>query len=174
MTWLEEHQQRRDALTLILSRRERGFVTQPLRRHNLTVLSARLCVLRMAVSRSIVSRQRLPSAVDSGGHQEMPLGPGTARRGARDRDVGIDAPGVDAGVGELTALYLGVAAGMSGLLVPAGAATAVGGHTTMLPFFAKGAQEATVSISTSAVKRAFFVTNPAFMSGGQRVSRHAR
>ena len=89
--------------------------------------------------------------------QEMPLGAGTARRNARDRDVGIDPPGINAGVSELAALHLGVAAGLPGVLVPAGADVAVGGHVSIIPFSARGSQERVVSISATGGIRAIIV-----------------
>ena len=48
-----------------------------------------------------------------------------------------------------------IAAGMLWLLDPADADLGVGGHVPILLFSARGAQEATVSISASGVKRAF-------------------
>lgn len=90
--------------------------------------------------------------------QQVPLGTGTFRSGASDRDIGIGPPGLNAGVGELAALHPRVTAGVPGLLVPPGADVAVGCHMPILPFPARGSQEATVSISTTGVKRAFLAT----------------
>ena len=84
----------------------------------------------------------------------MPLGAGTAWCGARDRDAG-----------KLAALDFGSAAGMSRLLVPAGADVAVGGYMPILPFFARESQEAGVSIFATGENRAFSASDRCGQSG---------
>ena len=71
----------------------------------------------------------------------MPLLAAVLVLGPRRRDVGVDHRGVHAGLDELAALDVGVAARMACLLVPAGADVAVGGLIPILPFFARGSQE---------------------------------
>ena len=97
-----------------------------------------------------------PQAVDSGNHQhisqgellvqDVPLVAAVLVLGAQCRDVGVDVGGVHVGLDELTALYLGGAAREARFLIPAGADVAVGGHESIIPFFARGSQEGTVSI----------------------------
>ena len=88
----------------------------------------------------------------------MPLVAAVVVLDPRCRDVGVDPRGVHAGLGELPTLDVGVAAGMAKLLVPAGVDVAVGGHWPVLPFFARGSQEGTVSIFASGENRAFPAT----------------
>ena len=87
--------------------------------------------------------------------QDVPLVAAVVVLGPRRRDVGVDLCGVHAGLDELAALDMGVAAGVAGLLVPAGADVAVGGHIRILPFFARVSQERNVSIFASGENRAF-------------------
>ena len=104
-------------------------------------------------------------SVDGGNHQhvalgellvqDVPLVPAVVVPRPRCRDVGLDHRVVHAGLDELAALDMGVAAGVARLLVPAGADVAVGGHISILPFFAMASQEGTVSIFASGENRAF-------------------
>ena len=106
-----------------------------------------------------------PQSVDGGHHQhvaqgellvqDVPLVAAVVVLGPRHCDVGVDLRVFHAGLNELPALDVGVAAGMAGLLVPAGADVAVGGHIPILPFFARGSQEGNVSIFASGENRAF-------------------
>ena len=62
------------------------------------------------------------------GFPVVPLVAAVVAPGPGYRDVGVYLRGVHAGLDELAALDVGVASGMAGLLVPAGADVAVGGH----------------------------------------------
>ena len=90
--------------------------------------------------------------------QDVPLVAAVVVLGPRRRDVGVDPPVVHTGLDKLAALDMGVAAGVAGFLVPAGADVAVGGHIPILPFFARGSQERTVSIFATGENRAFFAS----------------
>ena len=109
--------------------------------------------------------------------QDVPLVAAVVVLGPRCRDVGVDPRGVHAGLDELAALDVGVAAGMARLLVPAGADVAVGGHWPILPFFARGSQEAGVSIFATGENRAFFAYGMFFLRSGfhgSKVAWHIR
>ena len=118
-------------------------------------------------------------SLDDGNHQHVALGELLVQDvplvavvvvpGPRRGDVGVDVSGVHAGLDELTALHIGVAAGVPGLLVPAGADVAICAHEPSIPFFARASQGGSVSIFASGENRAIFAAHNIPASAGTPV-----